>query len=149
MTSKQSLSERLDPVRRVAQEREGEAAKRFAESQRLLAQREAQLREMEQYLQEYGGSASGGSAAPALMSNRDAFLRQLAEALRWQAGAVAEARARFEAARGQWLSKRCDTNILDRLIERSESAEQRSAERKMQNELDEFAQRQRFTRFSG
>ncbi|MBL6750903.1 MAG: flagellar export protein FliJ [Nevskia sp.] len=145
MNAKTSLSQRLDPVRRIAQDREDEAAKRFAESQRVLAQREAQLREMERYLQEYGGSASGAAAVPTLMSNRDAFLRQLAEALRWQAGAVVEARARFEAARDQWLRKRCDTNVLDRLIERGETAEQRSAERKVQRELDEFALRQRFS----
>lgn len=149
MTSKPSLSQRLQPVHRVAQDREDEAARRFAESQRLLAQREAQLSEMERYLQEYGGSVGGGATAPALLANREAFLRQLAEALRWQAGAVAEARSRLELARDQWQRKRCDTNVLEHLIGRSDAAELREAERRQQRELDEFALRRRLLPQSG
>ena len=141
INSQASLAKRLTPVRRIAQDREDDAARRFAETQSKVAQTEAQLREMERYLQEYSGSAAGAHLAPALLANREAFLRQLSEALRWQAKAVAEAKKAASAAREQWLGKRCDTHVLDRLIERSEAAAQRTQERRQQQEMDEFALR--------
>jgi flagellar FliJ protein len=141
MNQNQNLSKRLDPVRRVAQGREDDAAKRFADSQQLLAQREAQLRDMEKYLAEYEAAKPAPGMGPALLANREAFLRQLGEAIRWQKNAVAEARAKLDAAREHWLRKRCATNVVEHLIERSDNAEQRLRERRLQQELDEFAQR--------
>jgi flagellar FliJ protein len=141
MNPKQNLSVRLDPIRRLAQNREDDAARRLAESQAALARQEAQLREMERYLDEYSHNAAGASVAPALLANREAFLRQLAEALRWQAGAVKEAQARCDSAREHWLSKHRDTDVLEHLIDRSLSAERGQQERKQQRELDEFGQR--------
>lgn len=141
MTSKQNLSTRLEPIRRLAQNREDAAAKRLAESQQSLARQEAQLGEMERYLDEYHRANAGATLAPALLANREAFLRQLAEALRWQAGAVQEARQRLEQARIQWLGKHRDGDVLDCLIDRSRSTERSQQERRQQREMDEFAQR--------
>jgi flagellar FliJ protein len=141
MNTKTTLAKRLDPIRRLAQNREDDAAKRFAESQIALQRQEAQLQEMERYMNEYGGGAPGASLVPALLANRTAFLRQLAEALRWQAGAVQEARTQLERARAQWVDKHHDTDVLETLMVRSAQSEQRSQERRLQREMDEFAQR--------
>jgi flagellar protein FliJ len=139
MNQKQNLSTRLEPIRRLAQSREDAAAKRLAESQQALARQEAQLHEMERYLDEYTRNNAGAIMAPALLANREAFLRQLAEALRWQAGAVQDARQRLELARTQWLGKHRDGDVLDNLIDRSRNAERSQQERRQQREMDEFA----------
>lgn len=139
MNQKQNLSTRLEPIRRLAQNHEDAAAKRLAESQQALARQEAQLQEMERYLDEYSRTNPGATMAPALLANREAFLRQLAEALRWQAGAVQDARQRLELARNQWLGKHRDGDVLDNLIDRSRSAERTQQERRQQREMDEFA----------
>lgn len=141
MTGKPIQSKRLEPIHRLTQSREDDAALRFAESQRALARQEAQLQEMERYLSEYGAAQAGAAMAPALLANREAFLRQLAEALRWQAGAVSEARNRLELARQNWLGRHRDTGVVDRLLERSHSSERQDHERRAQREMDEFAQR--------
>ena len=139
MSSQPNLSRRLAPIRQLAESRENEAARRLAESQRQLVQQEKQLHEMERYLEEYSASRPAGAVAPSLLANREAFLRQLAEALRWQAGAVAEARQRLQQARDNWLGKHRDTDVLDRLIDRSRGDELRAQERRQQREMDEFA----------
>ncbi len=141
MNTKATLGKRLDPIRRLAQNREDDAARRFAESQATLARHEAQLQEMERYMNEYGGGRPGTSLMPSLLANREAFLRQLAEALRWQAGAVQEARSKLDQARDLWLNKHRDTDVLEALIDRSDKSEQQLRERRLQRELDEFAQR--------
>lgn len=149
MNAPKQLSIRLDPIRRLAQSREDDAAKRLAESQQLLARQEAQLHEMERYLDEYSLANQNAPIAPAMLANREAFLRQLAEALRWQAGAVEDARTRLERARDQWLTKHRDGDVLDNLIDRSRSAERSRQERREQREMDEFAQRRPPSRAAG
>src|SRR5581483_3483837 len=109
-------SRRLEPIQRLAQGREDDAARRLAESQRALERQEAQLRDMQRYLDEYSASP-GGLLTPSLLANREAFLRQLAEALRWQAGAVGEARNRLELARQHWVGRHRDTDVVERLLE--------------------------------
>lgn len=141
MNGKPIQSRRLEPIQRLAQGREDDAARRFAESRRALEKQEAQLREMERYLNEYGTGTPGAALTPSLLANREAFLRQLAEALRWQAGAVNEARSRLELAREQWLGRHRDTGVVERLIERSHGHERQQQERRAQREMDEFAQR--------
>ncbi len=133
-------SRRLEPIQRLAQGREDDAARRLAESQHALERQEAQLREMQRYLDEYSANPAG-VLTPSLLANREAFLRQLAEALRWQAGAVGEARNRLELARQQWIGRHRDTDVVERLLERSQDHERKAQERRAQRELDEFAQR--------
>ena len=140
MSAKPIQSQRLQPIRHLAQNREDEAARRVAESQQALARQEAQLQEMERYLQEYGAASSDAPVAPSLLANREAFLRQLAEALRWQAGAVEEARGRLALARDLWTGKHRDTDVLQQLIARSQRSELNEQERRLQREMDEFAQ---------
>jgi flagellar FliJ protein len=141
MSDKPRLSQRLDPIHRLTQHREDEAARRLAESQAALQRQEAQLREMERYLLEYEAGRPGAALAPSLLANREIFLRQLAEALRWQAGAVEEARGRLELARQQWLGRHRDSDVLEHLIERDRQSERRQQEQRTQRELDEFALR--------
>jgi flagellar FliJ protein len=141
MTTKPMHSQRLVPIRQLTQNREDEAARSLAESQNALARQEAQLQEMERYLNDYGAGKPGAALAPALLANRAAFLRQLAEALRWQAGAVNEARGRLELARAQWLGRHRDSGVVERLVERSQNSERQQQERRAQRELDEFALR--------
>jgi flagellar FliJ protein len=141
MNGRPIQSRRLEPIQRLAQGREDDAARRFAESQRALERQETQLREMQRYLDEYNAGPAGGVLTPSLLANREAFLRQLAEALRWQAGAVNDARNRLELAREQWLGRHRDTDVVERLLQRSQGHERQAQERRAQRELDEFAQR--------
>jgi flagellar FliJ protein len=141
MSQNPPLSKRLDPIHRLAQNREDDAARRLAESQQALMRQEVQLQEMERYLREYSSGTPAGPIAPSMLANREAFLRQLGEALRWQAKAVEEARGRLDRARQQWVGRHRDTDVLEQLIDRSQSSERRILERRAQREMDEFAAR--------
>jgi flagellar FliJ protein len=134
-------SERLAPIKELAERRESDAARALAEAQRALADREAQLHELENYKEPETPRGAPATQTAALLRNRESFRLRLAEAIRYQRQAVAEARKKVEAARAAWVNERCKTKVIEKLIERSEASELRVQERQQQREMDEFALR--------
>ena len=55
-------------------------------------------------------------------------------------GSARITRQRLQQAREHWVGKHRDTDVLEHLIDRSHSDERRVQERRLQRELDEFAQ---------
>jgi flagellar FliJ protein len=135
-------TERLAPIHDLAEKREADAARMLADAQRLLADREAQLRELENYKEPVPTQGAPALQSAALMRNRELFRLRLAEAIRFQRQAVADARARVESARNVWLMQRRQTKVYEKLIQRGEAAEQREQERREQRDYDELALRQ-------
>jgi flagellar FliJ protein len=134
-------SERLAPIHDLAEKREADAARLLADAQRLLADRETQLRELENYKEPVPAAGTPALQSAALMRNRELFRLRLAEAIRFQRQAVAEARARVESARNVWLMQRRQTKVYEKLIQRGEAAEQRREECRQQRDTDELALR--------
>ncbi len=131
-----SRSARLEPLQLVADQREDEAMRAMAECQRLVAEHETRLLELQRYLQDYVVTASAAST-PALISNRHAFMAKLRDAEKFQKTLLEQAKERCEAERTRWLLKRRDVGVLEQLAASYRTQERQHIERIAQKESDE------------
>ncbi len=139
-------SGRLEPVRRVAEDREQKAAKYMAESLRVMEERQRRLEELVAYRKEYltKFSSSGGSPRSALqLQDFKAFLVRLDYVIGEQTKLVELSRAEHEKRKKKWLALRTKTKSLDKAIDRLHANEQQKEEKKVQKESDDRAQRRR------
>lgn len=137
-------SRRLQPVVKVAESREQQAARALGQSQQDLAQAEQRLAELEAYREEYirrfhSEGATGMSAAQ--MGDYRQFLHKLARAIEQQGHVVGQAKKAVEAQRQHWFKSRGKVQMLDNVVSRYAADEQRESDRKEQHEQDERAQR--------
>ncbi|SFF43766.1 FliJ protein [Fontimonas thermophila] len=127
----------LQPLHRLAEAREQDAARRLLERQRELAERERRLRELVQYLAEYESAAQVHNAQ--MLMNRQAFLARLREAVAVQERLVEQARTNCDVERTHWLLQRREVSTLDQLIDRYRRRERDVEAQRAQRQLDEFA----------
>ena len=137
-------SQRFEPVVKVAENREQEAARLLGEAQSALTQAQQRLNELEGYREEYikrfHATGSTGMSAAQMMDYR-AFLLKLDQAIAEQ-GIVAEQATHFvEQQRQEWFAKRGKVKMLDTVVARYQAVEQRDADRKEQGDQDERSQR--------
>ncbi len=137
-------SQRLEPVVRVAENREQQAARSLGDSQLALNQAQQRLDELENYRKEYiqrfhTTGATGMSAVQ--MGDYRLFLSNLSRAIEQQIGLVKQAAVTVEQQRQQWFSRRGKVKMLGNVVSRFQTEEQRVADRKEQLEQDERAQR--------
>ena len=138
-----SRSKRLRPVADVAARREQQAARMLQESRKTLARHEAQLRNLQDYRQEYvsGFEQAGTDGINAgRMKDYLVFLDKLDEAIRQLQGVIASSRTRCEQDKGLWLACRAKLKAVDKVIARYRSEEDRDEVRREQRESDERAQ---------
>lgn len=139
-------SKRLEPVVKVAENREQQAARALGDAQSALAQAEQRLAELKTYREEYierfhANGALGMSAVQ--MGDYRLFLSNLSRAIEQQAELVRQAAAVVEQQRQKWFSRRGKVKMLDNVVSRYQADEQRVVDRKEQLEQDERAQHQR------
>lgn len=130
-------SQRLEPVVKVAESREQQAARALGQAQTLQNQAEQRLAELknykEEYLRRFHTQGSRGMSA-AQMEDYRRFLGKLDLAIAQQQQ-VAEQTARIvEAKRGHWHERHGKTRALDKVVERYQADEQRREDRKEQHE---------------
>jgi len=137
-------SQRLEPVAKVAESREQQAARALGQAQALLNQAEQRLAELknykEEYLRRFHTQGSRGMNA-AQMEDYRRFLGKLDIAIGQQQQAVDQAANRVETQRQHWFERRGKTRALDKVVERYQADEQRRADLMEQSEQDERAQR--------
>lgn len=141
-------SERLEPVLRVAEDREQKAAKHMAESLRVTEERQRRLDELIQYREEYLGRFSATNVAPrsALqLQDFKAFLVRLDYVINEQTKLVDLSKAEYEKRKKKWLATRIKTKALDKAIDRLQISEEQLIEKKDQKNSDERAQRHQNT----
>lgn len=127
---------RLMPIQELAEKREDEAARDLSEARKVLALRENQLRELENYQEPPSTTAS-----VEMLRNREAFRLKLAEAISQQRRAVELARRTAEAQRQRWIATHRQTELYDKLIDRARLHEQARQDKREQRDLDELALR--------
>jgi len=137
-------SQRFEPVVKVAENREQQAARSLGDSQSALSQAQQRLDELKKYREEYiqrfhANGAMGMSAVK--MGDYRLFLSNLSGAIKQQAGLVQQAAAVVEQQRQQWFARRGKVKMLGSVVSRFQADEQRVADRKEQLEQDERAQR--------
>ncbi len=137
-------SQRLEPVVRVAENREQQAARSLGDSQSALNQAQQRLNELknyrEEYIQRFHTTGAAGMSAVQMRDYR-LFLSNLSRAIEQQAGLVEKAATVVEKQRQQWFSRRGKVKMLGNVVSRFQADEQRVVDRKEQLEQDERAQR--------
>ena len=139
-------SKRMQPVQRVAEKRENDAAHRMSESRQQLAHQETRLKELQAYRDQYAAQFSErGNAGLDSMQLQDyrVFLSRLNEAICQQELVIAQCRSRHVLDQDQWTNRRCHTQAVDNLIERFRKDEQRQQHQREQQLQDDHSQRGR------
>ena len=143
MASPMKRSQRLEPVVKVAENREQQAAKALGDSQEALNQAEQRLVELKNYREEYirrfHAAGSVGMRAKQMGDYR-VFLANLSQAIEQQIVLVQQAANVVEQRRQHWFSRRGKVKMLDKVVSRYQSDEQRVIDRKEQREQDERSQ---------
>ena len=137
-------SRRLQPVARLAENHEQQAARALGDAQTQLTQAEQRLGELQSYREEYErrfqqmGSSGMGSLQ---MADYRQFLHNLSKAIEQQEVIVQQAMNLVVQRKQHWFAKRGNTQMLDNVVQRYESMEQREDDRKSQREQDERSSR--------
>jgi flagellar FliJ protein len=136
----------MQPIARLAAERERNAARELAASRRELEAHRGRLRELCGYRDEYARrlreTGVRGIDAVQLCDYRS-FLVRLHEAIAEQERLVMAAQRDWEAYTTHWQGTRIRTKALDKVVERLQHDEDRRERRREQGESDEHAQRRR------
>jgi flagellar FliJ protein len=137
-------SERMQPIKALADTRERDAGAGVAAARRVLEDREKQLEQLRGYRAEYAGRAAREGAADAVrLQNYHAFLGRLGDAIRQQEELVAAARQDLEHRTASWQERRIEAASLGKAVERIAETEQKLADRREQRDTDERALRAR------
>lgn len=137
-------SKRMDPVVKVAENREQAAARLLGEAQQRLQQQERRLGELVEYRDQYSQQfqhSSGQGMGVARLQDYRVFLARLNDAIQQQHIVVERCRQDCERQRGHWMATRTRTQALGKVVERYRREERHAAERREQHDLDERAQR--------
>jgi len=135
-------SKRMQPVARVAESRQQNAARNLGERQRALEEQLRRLEQLTEYRGDYASRFEDGAEWIG-MNVRDyrLFLSRLNEAIEEQAARVERARAELEQSRGHWTECRVHQDAVGKAMERFEEEERLEERRRDQAENDEFGQR--------
>ena len=135
-------SKRMQPVVRMAEDRERNDAREFGQRQRHLADMQQKLAELQMYRDEYARRfEAAGSCGLHAMQLRDyrMFLDRLSEAIAQQKVAIARACQEVDKHRQDWLQSRRRVQALDKVVERYQRQEHDIERRREQNECDEHS----------
>jgi flagellar protein FliJ len=134
-------SQRLDPLLRVVQQRQDDAARLVAERERAQAEQEERLDALRRYADEYANAPTAATIAPALLVNRLAFRAKLDAAVVQQNSVVDHGRQNCDVERTRLMLASRDTKVLEKLAASYRSEESRIAEQRSQRELDDLGAR--------
>lgn len=137
-------SDRLKPVKRVAESREQRAARAMADALKRAKERGDRYQELLDYRKEYTARFTQGSESGAKQGTRTAlqmqdfkvFLDRLDHIIHEQEKLVTIAQKEYEEKRTQWLATRTKTQALDKAIYRFKQAEQLRSSQKEQKDQD-------------
>lgn len=138
-----SRSERMRPVKQLADSRERDAGRELGEARARVAEHEQQLEQLLRYRDEYldGGAAGLGTTDTVRLSNRSAFLERLNGAIREQRARLEAARAEADACVEAWRETRVEAEAIGRAVDRFRQDERRAADRREQRQQDDLAGR--------
>ncbi len=129
-------AKRLQPIQTLSEQREDAAAAALTEARKVLAQRESQLRDLLNYREPVSSFTN-----VEMLRNREAFRAKLGEAIVQQQRVIEQQKRVVEQQRLKWLASHQQTQLYDKLAERSIHHEQQRLERRAQRDLDELALR--------
>lgn len=133
-------SQRLDPLLKIRQQKQDDAARVVAERERAVAEQQARLDALRQYAAEYAAPATA-TLHPALLANRIAFREKLDAAVHQQARVVESSQQHVDVERARLLLASRDALVLEKLKASYRMDEARAADKQVQRELDDIGGR--------
>jgi flagellar protein FliJ len=136
-------SKRFEPIQEIASTSAKDLSRAMGDAARKVADLERQLKQLENYRDEYVRNTTQSAAAidAVKLQNYRSFLDRLGEALRQHQQNLDNARAEYERRRQLWSEKRVEAESLSRVVDRFRKEEQHAAEQREQREGDEAAMR--------
>lgn len=136
-------SRRMEPVTRVAKNREREAARHFVKMQETVREHQLRLDELLAFREEYAQrlKAEGGAVRAGQLQDFRVFLQRLDRAIQDQQGALEGLQRELERRRAGWTAARTRHDAMDKVVDRYRRAERQRDERREQAESDEHARR--------
>lgn len=136
-------SRRMQPIQRITQKREDEAAIELGKAQQKLQEQELRLRELQEYRLEYNRNfqtqgRNGISASR--FQEFHLFMTSLDQAIEQQQQAVVVAGQLCVQKNRHWQEARMKSKSLEKVVERYQEQEQYEQGRQEQKVLDEMAQ---------
>lgn len=139
---------RIQPAVRAAGHDERERAVSLAKCERLVADAERRLADLETYRAEYlrgfGRRVAGGISATGLRDYQ-IFLARLSQAIEAQASVVADVRHARDRALDDWRAAAQRARSIGHVVGRWQAEERAALERREQSETDELAHQRRRT----
>lgn len=133
-------SERLQPVAKIALQREQRAARLLAEAQRQMLDRGRRLDELRGYRQEYQTQFSGIDKDPRTayrIADFRAFLHRLDQLIMEHERLYQECKSEYENKKKAWMALHGKTQALDKAINNFRRDEQGLVDRREQREADD------------
>ncbi len=132
-------SDRIQPIKDIADTRERNAGAVVAQAERALHDREMQFAQLKTYLDDYVSRNTPGLGAvdPVRLANYRAFLARLTEAVKAQQQLVDTANRDYERKREDWRVQHVEAAALGRAVERMQLQERTQQDRREQKESDE------------
>ncbi len=136
-------SRRLQPVIKIAKEREDDAALALSEYRKVVDQHEAKLIELRHYHDEYIqrlNEAGRGGMNIAQINDYRSFIARLAVAVKQQEALLLECQQQLKEKNKAWIQTRGRHQALDKVIDRYQQQEQEVRDKREQAESDERSQ---------
>ncbi|MDH3645516.1 MAG: flagellar export protein FliJ [Gammaproteobacteria bacterium] len=137
-----SRSRRIQPIANLAAHHEKEATKQLGETQARLDDQEKLLDDLEQYHAEYTTAnvmSHEATADPVRLQDYRLFLDRLEHAIVRQHQLIARLRDEFAESHSQWAERRTHRKALDNATDRYAQAEQRTEDRREQEQIEEVS----------
>ncbi len=134
-------SQRLDPLLKVKQRHQDDAARNVAERDRAVAEQEARLDALRRYALEYAAPGGTPLTSPALLANRLAFRDRLDVAIAQQSRVVSDSRQQSDVERARLMLASRETHVLEKLSASYRAEESRADEKRSQREMDDLGAR--------
>jgi flagellar FliJ protein len=133
-------SDRLKPVKRLADNRERAAAREFGDAQRALQAEQDKLVQLQAYHREYverfHEAARSGMSATRMMEFRS-FIASLEHAIQQQEQQMGLANADNAEAKATWQYQQSRSKAIGKAVERFQSEERLALDKREQSEQDE------------
>lgn len=141
-------TERIQPIKKLADTRERDAGSVVAAAQQKLQECERKLQQLREYRDEYVAKHDAQLAGMDTLKiqNYRAFLQRLSDAIRQQDLAVSAAREDYDRKREIWRDRRVEAKSLGKAIENLQTEERKEEAHREQITMDEQSAAQRRSR---
>lgn len=138
-------SKRMAPVRKLKQQEERAAAKKFANAQQEVQREMQQLQMLEKYQGDYfsslhdnQGRGGAGSLSAQQLDKYQMFLARLHKAIENQRQVLVIKEKGLEVARQEWAESNARLKALDSLVEKMVREEERAQDKQEQRLIDDL-----------